>query len=146
MNYLGIDWGRKRIGLSYGDDLAIAMPLPAAVGPTEPERLDAIAQIIKERKIDSLVVGYPYTLKGAVGQRAEEVDAFIAELETRFALPVERCDERFSTQRAGASARAFGLKDNRSSGKLDSRAATLILQDFLDQQGLSTQSHSDNVC
>ena len=35
MNYLGIDWGEKRIGLAFADDVGIAMPLPAAVAASE---------------------------------------------------------------------------------------------------------------
>lgn len=138
MHYLGIDWGKKRLGLSYGDELGIAVPLPAIVAADEQGHLTALGRIIRERKIDVIVIGYPYTVKGTVGQRAREVDAFIERLQACIALPVNRCDERFSTQYVEQSTRALGLKDDRRSGWRDSRAATLILQDFFDQQTSST--------
>lgn len=143
MNYLGIDYGEKRIGLSYGDALGVAVPLPAAVGKTEIERLEAIDTVIHEREIEALVVGYPYNMDGSVGFKAKEVDAFIAKLEERFGLPVHRVDERLSSEQAMTDMDAFKMKKEktpkghqkaRKTGELDSRAAALILQDFLDTQ------------
>ena len=131
MHYLGIDWGKKRIGLSYSDDLGVAVPLPAIVTSDKQVRLSNLTQVICDRKIDAIVIGYPYTLKGAIGQRAREVDAFIIELQVFVKVPINRYDERFSTNYAEQSAQTFGLKDDRRSGRSDSRAATLILQDFL---------------
>ena len=133
MHYLGIDWGEKRIGLSYGDGLGVAVPLPAATGASIDERLQKIALCIEQRKIDVIVVGYPYNMDGSVGAKVEQVEAFIALLEQKFSLPVHRSDERLTTYHAEQSSRSLKLKDSRSSGALDSRAATLVLQDFLDQ-------------
>ena len=44
MNYLGIDYGKKRIGLSFGDSLGVAVPIEAAIGTTIEERIEKIAQ------------------------------------------------------------------------------------------------------
>ena len=135
MNYLGIDWGEKRIGLAGGDDLlGVASPLPAAVQPNKKARLQHIERCILQRSVEALVVGYPLNMNGTRGFKAEEVDAFITEIEKRFRLPVYRVDERLSSQAAEAGMRAIGKKADRQSGELDSRAAALILQDFLDQQ------------
>jgi len=142
MNFLGIDYGDKRIGLSFGDELGLAVPLPAAVKPSQRERMASIEHVIRERKIDALVVGYPYNMDGTVGFKAKEVDRFIETLVARFRLPVHRVDERLTSHQAAAQMRAAAGKQKKRSpqaqqnarrtGELDSRAAALILQDFLD--------------
>lgn len=141
MNYLGIDYGEKRIGLSFGDELGVAVPIPAAVETTKTARFQRIGEEIERRKIDALVVGYPYNMDGSVGFKAREVDVFIGELEARFGLPVYKTDERLTSQQAEAGMAAMNRKRKtpmqqqqaRKSGEVDSRAAALILQDFLDQ-------------
>jgi putative Holliday junction resolvase len=144
MRFLGIDYGERRWGLSYGDELGVAVPLAAAVAGTAEERFAELEQVIHARRATGLVVGYPYNMDGTAGFKAKEVDAFIAELERRFGLPVHRTDERLTTHQAEADARAGGKRRKgptvaerraaRATGEVDSRAAALILQDFLDQQ------------
>lgn len=139
MRFLGIDYGAKRWGLSYGDELALAVPLAAAVAGAKEERFTQVAQEICRRKITALVVGYPYNMDGTAGPKAREVDIFIAELEKRFQLPVHRSDERLTSHQAEAELRQKKSRRSpaaqraaRATGEVDSRAATLILQDFLD--------------
>ncbi len=143
MRFLGLDYGAKRWGLSYGDELGLALPLPAAIAAEASARLAHVAREITTRKITDLVVGYPYNMDGTAGPKAREVDAFIAELERRFKLPVHRSDERLTSHQAEADMRAKSSKRGRTpaarraaraTGEVDSRAATLILQDYLDTQ------------
>ena len=133
MRCLGIDYGERRIGLAWGDELGVATPLPAAVQPTQEERLEAIANLVNGRKATDLVVGYPYNMDGSVGFKAKEVDVFIALLEKLFALPVHRIDERLTSQRMEADLGLNGKRERelRKTGIVDSGAATLILQDWL---------------
>jgi len=141
MRFLGIDYGAKRWGLSYGDELGLALPLPAAVATTAEERYTQLTGVIADRRITELVVGYPYNMDGTAGFKAREVDAFITQLEQRFKLPVHRTDERLTTYEAAArtpkrkskkSRTPAAQKTARATGEVDSRAATIILQDFLD--------------
>jgi len=138
MNTLGIDWGEKRIGLAFADELGIALPLPAAVAPTKKERLQQIEAAIRQRGVQRLVVGYPLNMNGSVGFKAQEVDVFIAELEKRFRLPVHRIDERLSSHCIEQGLRGQKKKPDRKSGEIDSRAAALILQDFIEEQNLNS--------
>ena len=62
MAYLGIDYGERRIGLAWGDELAVATPLPAATEPTPEARMEHIAGVVQSRKVTDLVVGYPYNM------------------------------------------------------------------------------------
>ena len=137
MRALGIDYGAKRIGLAYGDEVGIALPLPAATAATPAARFEQLAQVIRQRRIDRLVVGYPYNMDGSIGFKAQEVDRFIEELVSRFALPVHRIDETLTSHQVESDLKAAGrsLKESRKrrqSGDVDSRAAALILQDYLD--------------
>ena len=138
MNYLGIDWGEKRIGLAFADEVGIAMPLPAAVAASKKERMRHIETTLNERKAEELVVGYPLNINGTVGFKAREVDEFIAELEKRFRLPIHRIDERLSSHSVEQSLKGQKKKPSRQSGEIDSRAAALILQDFIEERNLNS--------
>jgi putative Holliday junction resolvase len=134
MRCLGIDYGAKRVGLSHGDEVGVATPLPALTDAAEAARWEKLGALIRQRRITDLVVGYPYNLDGSVGFKAKEVDAFIARLEADFGLPVHRVDETLTSYAAESTIAKKDRRGVRDSGLIDSRAATLILQDFLDQK------------
>ena len=133
MNVLGIDYGEKRIGLSFGDSLGLAVPISAAVESSVEKRFEHIASVIQDRGIKKLVVGMPYNMDGSSGFKAKEVEAFIEELKKQFSLPVETIDERLTSHQVEEELKGQGRKVDRRSGEIDSRAATLILQDYLDR-------------
>ena len=132
MNYLGIDYGEKRIGLSYADELGVAVPLDAARQRRKKDRMRHIGEVIAARDISYLVVGYPINMDGSEGFKAKEVDRFIDELQGRFGMEVHRVDETLTTYQAEIDLKSIGKRLSRKSGEIDSRAATLILKDFLD--------------
>lgn len=140
-SFLGIDYGEKRVGLSHGDELGFAFALEAATEADPEARYARIGEEIRRRRVTELVVGYPLRLDGTRSRTTDAADAFIAELERRFALPVHRVDEGLSS---AAAAQSLGARKPRSpaerraqarSGELDSRAAQVILQDFLNSRG-----------
>lgn len=133
MNVLGIDYGEKRIGLSFGDTLGLAVPIPAAVESSEEARLNHIQSVIRERRIARLVVGMPFNMDGSAGFKAQEVEGFIETLKARFQLPVSTVDERLTSHQVEEHLKGEKRKVDRRSGEVDSRAAALILQDYLDQ-------------
>lgn len=134
MRCLGIDYGERRIGLSWGDELGVAVPLAAATESTPEARLARVVQFVRERRATDLVVGYPYNMDGSVGFKAREVDAFIARLTALAPLPVHRVDERLSTRAATEHMSKRRDDAMRRSGRIDSMAACVILQDFLNQR------------
>ncbi len=133
MRCLGLDYGTKRIGLSYGDEVGVAVPLPALTDADEAPRWEKLAAVLKQRRVTDLVVGYPYNMDGSAGFKAKEVDAFVAQLKQRFGLPVHLVDETLTSYEAESSIAKKARRGVRDSGLIDSRAAALILQDFLDQ-------------
>ncbi len=134
MKCLGIDYGERRIGLSFGDDLGVALPLPALIEASFDQRLEGMTDVVKEKGITDLVVGYPYNMDGSIGFKAQEVDQFIEKLENLFDLPVHRIDERLTSEEASKHLKKGRDDELRRSGKIDSMAACLILQDFLNQK------------
>ena len=134
MRCLGIDYGTKRVGLAQGDEIGVATPLPALVDSDEAARWSKLGEVIKQRRITDLVLGYPYNMDGSVGFKAKEVDAFAAKLKARFGLPVHLVDETLTSDAAESSIAKKDRRNVRDSGLIDSRAACLILQDYLDQK------------
>lgn len=131
MRCLGIDYGARRIGLSYGDDLGVATPLPALTDADPGKRWTALLAVIGQRRITDLIVGHPLNMDDSVGFKAREAEAFAARLGAEVKLPVHLIDERLSSYEAESTIARSRRRDVRASGIIDSRAATIILQDFL---------------
>jgi putative Holliday junction resolvase len=134
MRCLGIDYGTKRVGLAQGDEIGVATPLPALTDADEAARWQKLRELIRQRRFTDLVLGYPYNMDGTVGFKAKEVDAFAARLKAEFGLPVHLVDETLTSAEAESSIAKKDRRAVRGSGLIDSRAACLILQDWLDQQ------------
>jgi len=134
MRCLGIDYGTRRIGLSYGDDLGVATPLAAIVEAAPERRWEALKSAIIQRRATDLVLGYPLNMDDTVGPKAKEAEALAERLRAELGLPVHLVDERLTSYEAESTIAKAKRREVRASGLIDSRAATLILQDFLDQK------------
>jgi putative Holliday junction resolvase len=134
VRFLGIDYGARRIGLSYGDELGVATPLPALIEADPAKRWTALVAVVTQRRITDLVIGYPLNMDDTAGFKAKEVDAFAARLREEVKLPVHLVDERLTSYEAESTIAKSRRRDVRASGIIDSRAATIILQDYLNQK------------
>ena len=135
--YLGIDYGTKRIGLAWADELGIALPIGAVPGVDDQSYLDRIADLIEAKEVNELIVGYPIHMDGTVGVRAKEVDVYIATLEKSFAMPVHRVDERLTSLAAEESLGVQSKKKKKKNlGKIDASAAGIILRDFIENRNV----------
>lgn len=133
MRCLGIDYGTRRIGLSYGDEIGVATPLPALIDPEPEVRWNSLLGLITQKRVDTLVLGYPLNMDETSGFKAKEVDAFAKRLHDSTKLPIHFVDERLTSYEAESSIPKAKRRDVRASGLIDSRAAAIILQDFLEQ-------------
>lgn len=140
---LAFDYGRKRIGLAAGDTLtATATPRPAiAVSQGQPD-WSSIEREVRTWHPRVLVVGAPYNVDGSPGALAEAARLFAAELGSRFGLPINMVDERWSSLEAAAALkarRASGVRRRRVQREdIDSAAAAVILERWLAGEGLPT--------
>ena len=134
MRILALDVGDRRIGAALSDPLGIAAtPLPAIDRARVTDAAAAVIALAREREAGAIAVGLPLTLAGDVGHQAAKVRAFVRDLSSRADLPIVTLDERFSTQEAERLLRAGGRPArSRDRGALDSAAAAVILQAYLD--------------
>lgn len=128
---LGVDFGHARIGIAISDELGLlAHPLETvSAGPKAAKR---IAEIARERNVERIVIGLPRHMNGSIGQAAEEVLMFAADLRKLVECAVVTWDERLSTTAANRALRESGQKMRGSRRIVDQIAAQFILQGYLD--------------
>jgi putative holliday junction resolvase len=132
---LGIDYGRRRIGLALSDPTrTIASPLTTLTRrggkrPPWPE----LKRLIQEHEIEDVVLGLPLGLDGEENPWTAEVRDFAFELTRRTGLPVRLVDERMSSVIAERAVRGIGLKRSQREEKhrVDSAAAAVLLRHYL---------------
>jgi putative Holliday junction resolvase len=131
---MGLDLGERRIGVSVSH--GASMPI-LPVGHLNRVKLkndvERILELAEERRIEGFVVGLPYTLTGEVGIQAKRAQRFVRALRKRTILPVYTVDETFTTFEAQGLLKAAGHQPSRDRGAVDSAAAVLILQRYLDE-------------
>jgi putative Holliday junction resolvase len=136
-NYLGVDYGTKRIGLAWADDLGIALPIGAFPGVDDHYYLENLRKVVDQKKINEIIVGYPIHMDGTVGIRAKEVDIFIKVLEEEFKIPIHRVDERLTSLAAEEAMGKQSVKKKKQNlGKIDASAAGIILRDFIENRNI----------
>jgi putative Holliday junction resolvase len=134
---LGIDVGSVRIGLAISDETC-TLASPVATVANEPHTLwTRLEREIEEREVDRIVIGLPRLLDGTEGEAAEKAHAFAAELGRRTTTPIELWDERFTTTIAERSLIESGLRRKRRRAVIDSVAAALLLQSWLDSRRIA---------
>ncbi|PYK30267.1 MAG: Holliday junction resolvase RuvX [Verrucomicrobia bacterium] len=130
---LGIDFGRARIGLAISDELRmLAHPLQTI--QSNKAAVDRVAEIVRERKIDKVIVGIPRHMSGEVGESANEALQFVEKLRAQLSCPVETWDERLTTVAANRALAQAGKKTRQTRGIVDQVAAQMILQGYLDRE------------
>lgn len=131
---LGIDLGRARIGLAISDELRL-LAHPLETIPANKNSVNRIAEIVRERKIEKVVVGIPKQMSGEIGKAASEAIEFANKLRAQLPCAVETWDERLTTVAANRALSAAGKKTRQTRNVVDQVAAQMILQGYLDRQG-----------
>ena len=141
MRIVGLDVGTRRIGVAISDPSGmLARPVKTlTTGALDSRSVDLVVQEIErlgmeDDPIDSVVIGLPRRLDGSANDMTPQVDAFAVQLGSRLGIPVVLQDERL-TSREAESRLALREKDWRArKAKIDSMAAAIILQDYLDSR------------
>jgi putative Holliday junction resolvase len=135
---LGIDVGSVRIGLAVSDETH-TVATPVATVPNEPRTLwTRLEREMEDRHVDRVVIGLPRKLDGTEGDAAANARQFAAELQRRTTAAVELWDERFTTTIAERSLIESGVRRKRRREVIDSVAAAVLLQSWLDSRRLAT--------
>jgi len=138
---LGIDYGSVRIGISVSDEgKRIARPLSVIRrGKNDAETAQKILALTAPLEpIDLLVIGLPLLLSGQVGEMALKAKEFGAFLEQALSRKVIFWDERLTTTQVERLLKDSGLSRKKRAEHLDTMAATVILQNYLDSQYTQT--------
>ena len=130
---LGIDYGTRRIGLAVSDPLRVLAGGVAAI-PHDDQLMQRLVEVVQELKPVLIVVGMPLAPDGGKGMMAKEVDAFCDELKLRISIPIETWDESHTSVKAEDILRKSGMgrRRRREKGRVDTMAARILLQEFLE--------------
>ncbi|HSV63505.1 MAG TPA: Holliday junction resolvase RuvX [Chthoniobacterales bacterium] len=128
---LGIDLGRVRIGVAVSDELGL-LAHPLETIPAGNDAARRIAELVREKNAERVVIGLPRHMNGSVGEGAADALAFAKKLQTILPCDVMMWDERLTTMAANRALRDSGRKARNSRQILDQVAAQMILQGYLD--------------
>jgi len=141
--YLGIDWGQRRTGVACSDpEGRVAFPLEHIEHDGQKTQLREILRIRTERAASTVVVGYPLQLGGDKGASARSTEKLMRRLKGVGGFDVILWDERLSSREASRRLSAQGFSSREQGDKIDTVAATLILQSFLDDRNRSEEGPS----
>lgn len=128
-----MDVGEKKIGLAISDSNGkIAFGLHVYERKGLSEDLEHVKGIVMDYKVEEIVIGMPFDMKGRIGKNGMRIKAFADELKRVLTIPVVLWDERFSTNEAH---RIFDMKEMSHKKRkkfLDIASAQIILQGYLD--------------
>jgi len=129
---LGLDHGSRRIGVAVADTATgMAFARPAIRRRGTALDLDTITALVRDEEAELVVLGLPRNMDGSEGSQAAAARDFGEQL-AAIGLQVAYVDERLTSWQAAEQLAAEGRRPRRGSGELDSAAARLILQEYLD--------------
>jgi putative Holliday junction resolvase len=130
---LALDLGSKRIGAAVSDRLLISITPLSALARTNWKRLlQDVTALARKFDAKILVIGLPLTLNGKAGDAAEDVRREARKFALSLEIPVFLQDERLSSNEAAEHLRTEGFDRIEARDLVDSRAAAIILRDFLE--------------
>jgi putative Holliday junction resolvase len=137
MKYLGIDFGTKRIGLAISDENA-TFAFPKETLKNDANLLSNLKNILINENIGFIVIGESLDNDGMSNQVNQDIKDFIETLNKKFTLPIYKEKEFFSSFEAHGRLGKESLNDRKTKiekgNDLDSKAAAIILQRYLDKR------------
>jgi putative holliday junction resolvase len=128
---LGIDPGTKRCGIAITNaSQTMAFPRPAL--RRDAEIMTRLRELIEGEEIESVVIGRPIALSGNETSSTADADEFYSQMREQFSVPVLQWDERLTTRDAQKSLSEAGLTQKESRDRIDSAAAAIMLQNYID--------------
>lgn len=127
MKYLGIDYGRKRMGLAVSDEEGrIAFPRMQFTTYNFLHTVKTLSDIVKKDLVEKIIVGLPVTFGGKESAQTVEARAFGEKLKKAIQLPIEFENEMLTTKMA--------IRGGIAKSKVDASSAAIILQSYLDRE------------
>jgi len=133
MRTLGLDYGKKRIGLALSDPMGIiATGLPTWERQQIEADLEHIGATVAANEVGRIVVGLPRHMNGSLGPEAKEVLEFVEDLQRQLTVPVVTWDERLTSLQADRAMLQGNLTRKKRRQRVDRLAAQLLLQNYLE--------------
>lgn len=140
MKIMAVDLGLKRTGLAISDPRELLASPIGTLEEWDPARLARrIAEEAARQGAEMLVVGHPRNMDGSRGESAKRAEDFAATLQELTGLPTRLWDERMTTVSAIGYLNQTDVRGKKRKQVVDTVAATIILQDFLDARRLQPQ-------
>jgi len=134
MKLIGIDYGRRRIGLAVCDETGTCVRgLETIDLQKNPDPLSSICSLCRSLCADGIVIGLPLDSDDNETAMSREVRKFAANLEKSVAIPVYFIDESMTSKKAEGLLLFRRKKERRNKTAVDRIAACLILESFLSQ-------------
>ncbi len=135
MRILGLDAGRKRVGIAMSDPMGIiAQGIKSLEVKDEESTINEICALAKENSVEEIVVGLPLNMNGTAGPMAQEVTLFADKLKTRTGLPIKMWDERLTSLQIERDLVFMDVSRAKRKKINDMLAAQIILQNYLDSR------------
>ena len=130
---MAVDYGDAHTGVALSDPTGFLAGETLTIhSRREEEVLARLAQVVKERRVDEIVMGFPRNMDGTEGPRAQLYRTFAARVEEVCGLPVVLWDERRTTVDAHRILQGAGQNAKKRKKTVDAVAASLILEGYLD--------------
>jgi putative Holliday junction resolvase len=137
MRVMALDYGERNVGVAISDELQlIARPLTTIRREKlrYSQFIERIRELVVDNEVGALVVGLPLNMDGALGAAAERVESFVSDLRRSVSIPIVTVDERLASREADRMLREMGVGLRERRARSDEYAASLILQDYIDEQ------------
>lgn len=132
MKVLAVDYGERRTGVAVSDEIGItAQGLETIEVEDESEIPSRVANIARETRAETIVVGLPLNMNGTESEKSRKVREFGALLAEETSLPVVFRDERMTSKQAQRVMHELKKKTFKNKPMIDRISATLILQEYL---------------
>lgn len=122
MRKMGIDYGKKRVGVAFTDDAGL-MAFPHGVLENNTDLLSTLCDLIAQKEVDEVVIGYSLNKDGKPNEIQRAIEELITDLTLQVGVPVHLEPEQYSTQEA--------IRFQGRNANTDASAAAIILNSFI---------------
>lgn len=136
MRYLGLDLGSRTLGIALSDSTGLIASSHSIIRHQEEydKLVLEIEKLVFDYKVEEIVLGYPKNMNNSIGEKAILSEKFRGMLEEKLHIPVHLMDERLTTKQAQDILITNNTSRKNRKKVIDSLAATIILQSYLDQK------------
>lgn len=135
LRYIGLDLGTKTLGISLSNGIIASNYMTLRHNEEYEKMALEVKNIVLEKHIDKIVLGFPKNMNNSVGERANITLDFKKKLEDLTNLEVILEDERLTSKVANAALINASTSRKKRKEKVDGVASVIILQSYLDRKG-----------